>query len=124
MPEYMYTVTFKNQDGMEIIETGKTIIDISKKCGLSKDKLYCKLSDKRSHENEIVSVTKEVIKAPIARKKWIAKNKPTYKVDTEEGEKTFVKLKDGAKILNMTIATLHRTLKNPEKMEELKISIV
>lgn len=123
MPEYMYTVTYMN-DGIELIETGKTIIEISKKANLSKDKLYCKLSGPKQHENEIISVTKEVIKAPVKRKKFIPKNKPTYKVETEEGEKTFIKLKDGAKILGISVAALHRNLKNPEKMEELKISIV
>lgn len=127
MPLTKYTIEYySNPEKTEVLTAeANTLKKLAAESKISYDVLQKKFRYLGNYKNDLIkSVTKDIIE-PVKEKKKYVKIRPevNYKVMVLQ-EQRFSKLEDGAKILQMSVSSLHRILKDKEKMEQLGITII
>lgn len=112
---YIYKVVYKN-DGLEVEATGNSLKDIKEKTGLSKNMIAGReLRDKSTKVKKFTRPTNVLV---------VEKKKIRYKCVKDNVEHEFNDLKQGAAILGVSIATVHRILKSDKLKDKHNITII
>lgn len=132
MPLTKYSITYKGEMGDTYAEAN-TLKELAKKTIFSYDVLQKKFRYPTVYNNKkIISIEKEVIEPTRRNKKKYnypskyVKIRPqlTYQVIINDETHNFKTLKEGSKIMNIAISTLHNILRSEELKNKHNISIV